>query len=397
MVMAQMDGAAPSLASMAGQIQAKLSREGLHLRFSESAVLLLKECLAIALQRKLVPSQLICKELSSFKAVKILDSSSWDVSEKLKDVLTGSGGSASAANCKVQTIYEYKSGQLNFFDVTSGNIPDQKYSPNIANLINADELAIFDKGYFGIKTLFDIDNKNAFYLTRFVSSTNIFDLEDAQIDLSNVLKAHKEDFLELNVTLKKSEIKAHTRLICLRVPPDVAEKRRRKLNAEAKRKSRSMPSQRLLELCDWTLFITNAPKERISIEKIAHFYALRWQIELIFKQFKSIMKIHHSNTSNHSRLMCQIYGKLIAATLLFQVHANINSQLWNSSSKELSFDKFFKHFTKMAFAISQLLMKSTKAAYQFCYSQLLLSQRICKKNFQKSRPTSLQKLEGFYA
>jgi len=391
MVFGQIGLSHPSLAAMTDLIGNKLSREGLHYRFTKPAVRLLKKCLEFVLRHKLMACGLNCKELSGFKAVRILDSSSWDVHEKLKRILAGSGGSASQANCKVQTVYEYKSGRLEFFKITRGTIPDQKYSAHIPTLLKAGELVIFDRGYFRVQTLSEINTQGAYFLTRLLTSVNLFDTLEQPIHLQSVLGACFGDTLEIPIVLKKSSVKLFCRLICLRVPKHVSEQRRRKINAEAKKQG-TTPSDKTLALCDWTLIITNTSEELIPVEKALQFYALRWQIELIFKQFKSVLAIHKSNTSNHLRLLCEIYGKLIAATLLSQSHANINNKLWNSTAQELSFDKFFKRFSERAFIVTTILLQSKKNAIKFCNTEFKKTTRNCKKLYQKSRQTSLQNL-----
>jgi len=391
MVFGQIGITHPSLAAMVDLMRNKLTREAMHMRFTKSAVRLLKKCLEFALQIKLQASELSSKELQGFKAVKILDSSSWDINEKLSRIFAGSGGSASKANCKVQTIYDYKHSALEFFKITPGTIPDQKYSAQLPALVNKDELIIFDRGYFRVQTLYDLANKDAYFLTRLVTSVNLFDHQNQPFALQQSLQACIGNTHEFSIILNNSKVQVSCRLLCLRAPAQVAEARRRKLYAEAK-KGGSTPSRKTLALCDWTLLITNAPAHLIPIAKSLNFYALRWQIELIFKQFKSVLAIHHSNTSRHLRLLCEIYGKLIAATLLSRYHATLHANLWNAQAKELSFDKFFKRFKDHAFVCARLLLKSALQAVRFCESEFSACLKNCQKVKQKSRPSSLQKL-----
>ncbi|MGH0795296.1 transposase [Bacillus mycoides] len=48
---------------------------------------------------------------------------------------------------------------------------------------------------------------------------------------------------------------------------------------------------------------------------IHNFYSLRWQIEIIFKTWKSLFQIHHCQNIKQERLECHVYGKLIAIFL----------------------------------------------------------------------------------
>ncbi len=57
-----------------------------------------------------------------------------------------------------------------------------------------------------------------------------------------------------------------------------------------------------LALFDWTVIITNVPEQWIPPGKLWHIYAIRWQIELLFKQQKPVLQLHHSNTGDECRL-----------------------------------------------------------------------------------------------
>ena len=106
----------PSLAGMVEAIKVKMSREGMHRRFSVSAIEFMRRCSDFILNQKISAiTSLRADLLRYFKRILIFDSSSWDIDPKLKNVLPGFGGSASEANCKLQTCYEYKRGELSFF------------------------------------------------------------------------------------------------------------------------------------------------------------------------------------------------------------------------------------------------------------------------------------------
>ena len=156
----------PSLAAMVDAIESKISRESLHERFTESAALFIEVCTQFVLRNKFQIPPLYTKLLKKFNHVFILDSSSWDIHSKLSNVLPGSGGNASDANCKVQTFYEYKQGELSFVEIMPGNTPDSKYTRQIPEKIKKNDLLLTDLGYFCLKTFQLISQKGAFYISR---------------------------------------------------------------------------------------------------------------------------------------------------------------------------------------------------------------------------------------
>jgi len=100
------------------------------------------------------------------------------------------------------------------------------------------------------------------------------------------------------------------RLIAVRVPAQVAEERRRKLHQAAREKGRTC-SAKQLALCEWTILVTNVPVERLSIEEALVLARLRWQIELVFKLWKSHGQVDESRSAKPCRILCEVYAKLL--------------------------------------------------------------------------------------
>jgi len=69
---------------------------------------------------------------------------------------------------------------------------------------------------------------------------------------------------------------------------------------------------------------------------------LRWQIELIFKIWKSIGKIHEVKKVKQHRLECYVYAKLIFIVLGWQLLWRVAKVLYHREGKLLSFYKSFK-------------------------------------------------------
>jgi hypothetical protein len=286
----------PSLAGMVTAIEAQISRVALHYRFSKEAAAFLLKCLQFVLKQKFNRIGAIdTKLLQPFRHVLLVDSSSWDVSEKLRDVLPGSGGSASAANCKLQTVYDYKHGELGFLDVTAGTVPDNRYTDHLPGMLQKDDLLLVDQGYFKLKTLAEIVAKEAFFLTRFSVRTVLKDpLTQAPIDLAKRLSTLQGNTCEMQVLMGGNKL--------------YQVERRRRLKKEARKKGRAV-SKHHLRMYDWTLLITNVPKRSLPLEMVRALYTVRWQIELLFKQLKSILRVHQSDTGKENMPLKQTgYG-----------------------------------------------------------------------------------------
>jgi Transposase DDE domain len=115
------------------------------------------------------------------------------------------------------------------------------------------------------------------------------------------------------------------RLIAWRLPPKVAARRRRKLRAQVRRKEGkgAVPSAERLARCDWAILLTNVPEERLSIDEARVLYRARWQIELLFKRWKSQGRIDEMDSSP-IRCMVKLWSRLLAALL----QQWLQSRLW---------------------------------------------------------------------
>jgi hypothetical protein len=385
----------PSLAGMVEAIKVKMSREGMHRRFSVSAIEFMRRCSDFILNQKISAITSIRADLLRyFKRILIFDSSSWDIDPKLKNVLPGFGGSASEANCKLQTCYEYKRGELSFFEITSGITPDNAYTAQLPGHVQRGDLVLVDLGYFSMKTFHEICVIGAYFLSRLSIGIGLFAPKTFRpVDLLGVLKKIKGDIHEMQIIVGgNKETQVCCRLVCLRVSQEVANARRRKLKKTSRARGKT-PSQYHLLMADWTLMITNVPQQWLPPEMVRPFYSLRWQIELLFKQIKTVLCIHKSNTGRENRLCCEIYGKIIMAVMIHRIHAYINIRLWNSKRKELSMEKLYKRIQERAFIILDLLLNSLQKA--ICYLQEEIPRLIknCMKLHQRSRRSTLEIIE----
>ena len=75
-------------------------------------------------------------------------------------------------------------------------------------------------------------------------------------------------------------------------------------------------SERYLKLLDWTILLTNVPAHHATAQQLLEAYGARWQIELLFKSWKSHFQIGQLPRSNPFWVLIQISAKLLAIALL---------------------------------------------------------------------------------
>ena len=62
-------------------------------------------------------------------------------------------------------------------------------------------------------------------------------------------------------------------------------------------------------------YITNIDIEQLTPKQVATVYRVRWQVELMFKSFKSVGIVNASRSTKPYRILCEVYAKLIAQLL----------------------------------------------------------------------------------
>src|SRR5437762_9921156 len=104
------------------------------------------------------------------------------------------------------------------------------------------------------------------------------------------------------------------RLLIIRVPEEVAQRRRADLEAEALPPNRPL-RQRASELADWTILLTDAPAHLLSLQEALVLLRERWQMEMLYKLWKQYGRIDEWRTGNPWRVLCELYAKLIGMLL----------------------------------------------------------------------------------
>src|ERR1035437_106417 len=83
-----------------------------------------------------------------------------------------------------------------------------------------------------------------------------------------------------------------TRLVIEKLPDEVIAEKVRKYRWRMKRKKEPAPKAKKLLFCSVNTYMTNVPALILPKENVRKLYSLRWQIEVIFKTWKSYYHIN---------------------------------------------------------------------------------------------------------
>jgi hypothetical protein len=139
--------------------------------------------------------------------------------------------------------------------------------------------------------------------------TAFFDERGRRLDLVGLLRQAPGWRLERPVRILHGA-RAAVRLLAVRLPEAEAERRRQRVRREAKQRGRPV-SQNKLDLAAWNLLVTNAPAELLGVEEAGVVRRVRWQVELVFKVFKSEGQIDRTRSACPCRVLCELYAKFL--------------------------------------------------------------------------------------
>ena len=251
--------------------------------------------------------------LKQFSGLFITDSTVIALPESLCTEFPGCGGNGPEAALKIQLTFEWLAGAMDTVDFQPGKAADQGYAGHLQS-IRPGALYLSDLGYFVLRHFQQIDQAQAYFLSRLDLQTAIFDpAADTRLDLLAWLQTQTGSTVETQWLVGADE-KVPCRVLVTTLPPEVADRRRQKARVAARRKGRTL-SPRHLELLGWNIYITNVPASLLTLPQVLVMYAVRWQIELIFKVWKSQQAVDRVAGRRRERILTEIYAKLIGVVV----------------------------------------------------------------------------------
>ena len=345
-----------------------ISKQGIDQRFNESALKYIQSLMSKVLSTQV--SQFIeIGLLNFFTRINVKDSSKFDLPEKLKDKLPGFGGSGSKAGACIQYEFEIKSGHVNYLTITPANRPDSKDALATMDEVMKGDLTIRDLGYFALKYFIAAKKAGAFFLSRLNAKIIVYLMKGDEFEeldfrqLYQMMKKNHIERLEKEVYIGKEE-KLPVRLVIELMPDEVFSTRMQKINKYNKRKGHQT-SQDYRNRARLNLFICNIPLDMINGETIAKIYKIRWQIELIFKIWKSIFGLDNITPMKYERLLCTLNARLLLVLVNWETFMVQRGLMFRKTGKLLSIIKCFNTLKDNSTQLRHILVNGAKGIKQW--------------------------------
>lgn len=299
-----------ALTQTAATLGVELTPEALHQRFGREAASTLEQVLCAAVRQLVMVEPIMLPILERFADVVVQDSTTISLPEALLEVWRGCGnGSPDAGNAaiKLHVSLGLRTGRLRGPTLHDGRESD--HHATLHHDLPATAVRLVDLGFWDLALLAELEQQQVYWFSRCQSMTAIRTEDRRWWTLLELLEASSEASIDLAVVLGK-EAQVAARLLALRAPQEVVDQRRRRLREEGRQKGQSVSALRLA-LAGWTVFVTSIPVEMLSVEEAVVLARARWQIELLFKLWKSQGQIDLVREVQPWRVLCEMYGRLV--------------------------------------------------------------------------------------
>ena len=322
-------------------------------RVNETCVLLFQQVLACLIESKCRARKEFDGEMvktCAYRRILLQDSTIIQIPSSLFAVFSGvQNATSTVCHARIQCIYDLKAGVFVHFAI-------DPYSKNdlLATLeidLNAGDLVLRDRGYFTIEAVRKHIEANAHCIFRYKHKTVLLDPRaDTPIPLLELLRKNRS--LDMVVLVGTKE-KLKLRLIAAPIDEESANLRRMRAKKEMNGHD---PSQELLALMSWSIFLTTIDDPAIAFTQILKLYGLRWRIENIFKTWKSNFNFAKTHRMSEAQLRVLLIARFIMIVVLYQdLFVPLSRLVRATTDRVLSLMKFMRYITSRLARISGML------------------------------------------
>jgi len=237
------------------------------------------------------------RAFAEFRHIVMQDGSSFAIHDGLREVFPGRCKLVKPAAVELHTTMELLCDAPTTVVLPPDTTNEQAFLPEPASLRGS--LLLADRGYLDLHYMCRVQDEGGFFLIRAKAGMN-----------PQVVEAFREDGIRLRALRNKPLQAIHAKL---------PKRQRVELAVEWQVEGRPL---RLRLLISWNrrtkefcYLLTNLPAQRYHLDMIYRAYKWRWQVELLFKAWKSYANLHAFDTENPAIVEGLIWTAIAAAAL----------------------------------------------------------------------------------
>jgi hypothetical protein len=325
------------------------SRQAYWERTNDPCVVFFQRVLEHVLRDKFRDNKNVCPS-AKFNRVLLQDSTVIQLPLRLFETFSGVRNAHTAVcNARIQGVYDLVSGRFVKFSIDSYSKNDLLAALDLP--LEPGDLVLRDRGYFSPEILENQMNAEAHTIYRYKHKTSIFDPDTGEE--INLLQLLSQQGCVDKVVLVDCKRKLRVRLVAAKVNEETANLRRMKAKQQT---NGHAPSQELLMLLSWTIFITTLTDPEIKFNDLLDLYGLRWRIENIFKTWKSNFCFAKVHNVSKCQLRVLLTARLVMITIFYQnIYVPLSLTARHESQRQLSLMKLMRYISQNLEILPNLL------------------------------------------
>ena len=215
---------------------------------------------------------------------------------------------STGADWRVHTAYDFTAGRLG--DVVVSDPHSGEHLDHYA--LQAGDIVVADSGYGYRRNVATARQAQADVVLRITHSG--FPLETATgvpLDIPAGVQRGRGPFRQTPAFCRVHGHRVRLRLGALRLPPEAAEAARHRALRRASKRSRTLRAV-TLTMAEWVLLVTTLDEATWPAEAVRRLYRARWQVELLFKRWKSLLQLDVLRVQHPQAVEAVVRLKLLA-------------------------------------------------------------------------------------
>jgi len=313
-----------------------ISKQAIDKRFNEAALQFTYKLFETLMGHQLAGNRLPSHLSDHFNSIKVMDSTEFKLPDYFARDFPGYGNNNAPACGAIQLEYDILNKKIHFLSLSSARKSDKTFADQRMDNISQGDLILRDLGYYSTDSYAKIEQRKAFYVSRLKAQVSIYQktaggyVALSWTDILKMIKKSKSNCFDQWVYIGKEQ-RHPVRLMAWLLPPHEQQKRlqRKQLNRGRIRKEDLIWSK-------LNMLITNINETAFDAQQVYNLYKIRWQIECMFKTWKSILNIDITRKMKTGRFKCYLYSKFIWVLVCWDITRVVELSIWKSAKKLMS-------------------------------------------------------------
>lgn len=191
--------------------------------------------------------------------------------------------------------------------------------------IQAGDYILADRGYSTANGIEHATSRNAFVTVRVnTAALPLKDVNGNTFDLLKAVKSIRRPGVSRAWKVKvfnQNNLPVMGRLCVVRKTGEAIKLAHKKIRRKANKNGREIKPE-TLEYAKYIILFTTFPETEFSPSNVLEWYRIRWQVELVFKRFKSLAQLGHLPKYDDESAKAWLYGKLFVALIVEKLIAH---------------------------------------------------------------------------